>query len=230
MPSRPSVRGFTLIELLVVISIIAILAALLMPALRLVRDGAKRSQCQSNLRQIGLAIQTYTDENEGWYPTARQDNVPGAFGGQVHWFEHLLEYLDTQEHSGNATVDRRDVLAGGRNVFKDCPVWKSTTVYAYGYGLNGCLRMPASNLRSSWDVSSGYYLDYQVRQVTNFTARCLVADSPDWHVTVDNTKYPTAWSPNRHVSNANYLFCDGHVQSLMPSPANLTISNPATAP
>jgi prepilin-type processing-associated H-X9-DG protein len=177
-----------------------------------------------------LAIVAYTDDNEGWFPTSRQDNMPGVFGGQVHWFEHLLDFFDTQERTGNATVDRRDLSSTGRNVFKDCPAWKATTVWAYGYGYNGCLRMPASNLRSMWDVAAGTYLDYQVRQVTNFTARTIAADSPDWHITVNNSKYPTAWSPNRHGATANYVFCDGHVQSLQPTPAGLSVSDPASAP
>ena len=63
--------AFTLIELLVVISIIAILAAILLPAINLVRASAQTAQCASNMRQIGLAFQTYAAENEGYIPYAQ---------------------------------------------------------------------------------------------------------------------------------------------------------------
>ena len=65
-PSPP--RGFTLVELLVVVAVVAILAALLLPALASAKERSKGAACLSNLRQIGLAIRAYADDSSGNIP------------------------------------------------------------------------------------------------------------------------------------------------------------------
>jgi len=69
---RSSRAGFTLIELLVVIAIIAILAALLLPALAAARAKAHRATCLNNLKQWGLAMAMYADDNNQYYPQSRE--------------------------------------------------------------------------------------------------------------------------------------------------------------
>lgn len=96
--------GFTLVELLVVITIIGILMGLLLPAVNMVRESARRSQCGNRVRQLALAVNTFHESKErypGWREwTARWDlrrsPVPAGANKPISWMTALLPYMDQE--------------------------------------------------------------------------------------------------------------------------------------
>jgi len=94
MSCKRSVKGFTLIELLVVIAIIALLLAILMPALQRVKDQAKSTRCLANLKQIGLAMHAYAGDYD--YEVPRAELRPGVniyTGIDMRWPVLFMPYL-----------------------------------------------------------------------------------------------------------------------------------------
>lgn len=123
-------RAFTLIELLVVIAIIAVLIALVSPAVMQAREAARRSQCQSNLMQIGLALQTYHDIflslPPGTTGTGAAD-APNANEPHFAWTTFILEQLDRPTvaaaivRDDSIYVDANDRIHGLRVPLLGCP-------------------------------------------------------------------------------------------------------------
>jgi prepilin-type N-terminal cleavage/methylation domain-containing protein/prepilin-type processing-associated H-X9-DG protein len=118
--AKDGMLGFTLIELLVVISIIAILASMLLPALRRARESVKRIDCANNMRQLGAAFVMYANENKVFPPLSKN------WGGYYLW----QYFVSTQMRED---VERMSFTE--MNVFT-CPLLKDYTWPYYSYGLN----------------------------------------------------------------------------------------------
>jgi prepilin-type N-terminal cleavage/methylation domain-containing protein len=92
--SRKARIGFTLIELLVVIAIIAILIALLLPAVQQASEAARRTQCKNNMKQIGLALHNYLDVHQAFPMSYSIDGIFTNLGKGRSWIVGILPYFD----------------------------------------------------------------------------------------------------------------------------------------
>src|SRR5579859_8031991 len=134
MKSHWTKRGFTLIELLVVIAIIAILAAMLLPALTRAKAKGQRTVCLNNLRQIGLFMQFYTEENNDTFPAHRNQGLNNADPDPSltnWWGTTIVTY-----GNGRSNLFHDPAIQGKR--LDDGTAWQwRFDCHLVGYGYNG---------------------------------------------------------------------------------------------
>ncbi len=220
-PKLSAPRGFTLIELLVVIGVIAVLAGLLLPALSQSKAAAQRSQCVSNLRQLGLAAKMYWDDNTD---TSFRYLAGFTNGGATYWFGWLGDGSEG-DRAFDATQGALHPYLESRGV-DFCPALNyalarfklKASGAAHGYGYNKHLSAVNVNKASN---PADLVVFADAAQVNDFQSPASPANPmlEEFYYVSTNAFERTAHF--RHQQTANAVFADGHVARETPLPGSI---------
>lgn len=206
-------RGFSLLELLVVISIIAVLAATLVPIYMNAKRSAARNKCQSNLRQIANAFELYTSDHTGCYPNLDNQYLWAGF----YWREPIRDYV-----SRSKSDDKNSVLSCPSDPTP--PGIYAATSYAYSSSfymtpdqVNAIensdyirTKFAATNPKLPCATIKTSMVKFGKKKVLVAEYWTLHSENPKvgWYDDLETTGNDP-WSGSR-----NYLFADGHVVHL----------------
>jgi len=208
------VSRFSLIELLVVIAIISILMAILLPALRKAKDMAYRISCQNQERRLGLTVQLYTSDNNGYLPCGASGF--GPFGAIISgWDGRLLPYLQA-----NGTWPTQPYFHCPAS--QGCIAIPNTPNNWLGYTMNSFI---ADSYTTAY---SGHRPDANITWIEHPTALFVLCDGevpaydgtgrehaifmPSTLTISPSTTGGINSSAWRHSKGQNILFVDGHVE------------------
>ncbi len=223
-------KAFTLIELLVVISIIALLVAMLLPALGAAREAARRSQCLANQRQIGLAVRLYATDFSGFLPRGRFDSSPTGNQHGTRWLIRLASMYELGGHwdpsaneyfhdTKSAVVCPSDEISVKRGKVRDS-TWQGTSYFGNGRLLSASdPPLPAAGSEVQLDLVRdpserilatekwGYWYGWLDRGVTQ--GYWNTSEFWSHSVQIDGVWTPDSLFGQQHQESINALLLDG---------------------
>ena len=234
-------KAFTVIELLVVVAIIALLMSILLPSLRGARESARSAVCASNLHQMGLALHTYTSDNDQFFPGAVYDmgddraavwpaRLRKYANNSTELFWCVSDTPEAQWHKKYGARTRRFEALGyepGEIPIKDHA--PTLDMFSYGYNGWGAVLVTHQSPRpfglgaqvNTDTINQDTYTETQERDVARPAEMIAIVDT----VTdgfYDTVVCPLAGHPacgageasmpsTRHFNGSNALYTDGHV-------------------
>jgi prepilin-type N-terminal cleavage/methylation domain-containing protein len=189
-------RGFTLVELLVVIGIIALLIAILLPALSKARTAATNAKCLSNLRSLGQGFAIYATEYRNWWPNPASPNQnPPGYGGTgtvgTYWHKDFIYPLLNQGKPVADSLQLNNLFihntvfecpaANGRFDTTDPMIVGPADQQQWGYGMSARLndmQLPNGSSDAAHDVYNGTKNDFKnLGMIRNSSQTCLLIDN-----------------------------------------------------